>query len=70
MLNAVLWPEATIDHPPFKGGPAEFCAAALEFISLVDVSMHFISNISIQFDGDTAYTESYFTGYHLEGLAA
>lgn len=64
LLHGVFWPGATVDHPPFKGKAEEFCDAALEFISLVDVSMHTVSNISIDLRGDVAYTEAYFTGYH------
>ena len=64
LLDGVFWPEATIIHPPFQGSAKDFCDAALEFINIVDVSMHTVSNISIELDGDIAYTEAYFTGYH------
>ena len=59
-----VWPKATIDHPPFQGHAEEFCDAALEFIALVDVSMHSVTNIRIEIDGDRAYTEAHYTAYH------
>jgi SnoaL-like domain len=64
LMNSVFWPGATIVHPPFDGHAEEFCAAALEFIKLVEVSWHVVNNVSVKFDGDMAYTEAYFTGYH------
>ena len=64
LLHDVFWPGATVDHPPFAGSAEAFCDAALEFIALVDVSMHTVSNIRIELQGDIAYTEAYFTGYH------
>lgn len=64
LLNSVFWPDATVDHPPFKGSASEFCKIAIEFICMLDAAMHQVGNILIEFDGDTAYTESLFTGYH------
>lgn len=64
LMASVFWPRATIVHPPFEGEAEAFCAAALEFIKLVEVSWHILHNLTVKFDGDTAYTETYFTGYH------
>ncbi len=64
LLGTVFWPGATIVHPPYEGHAEEFCAAALEFVSLCEVAMHTVSNIGIEIDGDRAFTEAYFTGYH------
>lgn len=64
LLHSVFWPDATVEHPPFKGTAREFCTIALEFISLLDSTLHQVGNILIELDGDKAYTESYFTAYH------
>ncbi len=64
LLDTIFWPRATIDHPPFQGEAEAFCAAALDFIALCDVALHTVSNIRIEIDGNRAYTEAYFTGYH------
>lgn len=67
LLKGVFWPDATVVHPPYEGGATAFCDAALEFIKLVKMSWHTVSNITIELDGDRAYTEAYFVGYHRFG---
>ncbi len=64
LLHSVFWPDATVEHPPFKGSATEFCRIALDFISTLETTLHQVGNILIELDGDKAYTESYFTAYH------
>lgn len=64
LLNSVFWPDATVEHPPFKGSAAEFCKVALDFIGTLDSTLHQVGNVMIDLQGDKAYTESYFTAYH------
>lgn len=64
LLDTVFWPDATVDHPPFKGSAKDFCDGAIALTSMLSAALHQVGNLLIEIDGDKAYTESLFTGYH------
>ena len=53
------------DHGPFKGPVEEYVAWVSEALpGLADMTMHFIGNVLIDLDGDSAQSEAYVVGYH------
>ena len=65
LLEGVYWPEAIDDHGNFRGNRAEFIAWVLPLLrERMDQTTHFLGNILITLDGDSAGVESYFEAYH------
>src|SRR5262245_41542263 len=63
MLRACFHADATHAHGDFQGRSAEFCALAMQITGAVELTHHQLGQISIELDGDVAFTESYFTSY-------
>jgi hypothetical protein len=65
-LRKAFWPDGFDDHGSFKGGTEAFIKWAFDLreAGMVDRLIHKISNILIDFYGDEAAVESYFTSYH------
>lgn len=56
---------ATDDHAIFKGDAIEFCDWVIDTLGNYERTQHFISNISVVFDGDKAASECYFYAHHV-----
>src|SRR5687768_18294372 len=55
---------AIINHPPLDCPAAEFCEKLIEAVGQFGPMLHYISNILIEFVGETAYAESYFKAWY------
>jgi hypothetical protein len=65
MIRSVYWPEATDDHGNFNGNAMEFAEFAVGVLKTFRVTMHFMTNISIDFPADAqANVQCYFYAYH------
>ncbi|MFL5296396.1 MAG: nuclear transport factor 2 family protein [Phenylobacterium sp.] len=67
MLRACFHPDARHRHGAFQGSSADFCTHALALVAQVEFTHHQLGPVSIELDGDTAYTETYFTALHRFG---
>ena len=63
LMRRVYWPDAVDDHAVFKGTVEEFIAYAFPFMAGV-MSQHCLSNIWVEIDGDSAFSECYFQAFH------
>jgi SnoaL-like domain len=64
LIRSAFHPDATDYHGPVNGTVEDFLAWWLPLQPPREVSMHYISNTTIDLDGDTAHAETYFTYYH------
>jgi len=64
LLRSVFHDDAIIHHPPLNAPVDEFCGNLIEFVHGLGPSLHYISNILIEFEDGVAYTEAYFTAWH------
>lgn len=65
LIRDVYFEDAEDDHGNFKGTGqdfADYVVAALNDRMLA--TMHNLHQVNIRFDGNTAYTETYFTAHH------
>ena len=62
LILSAYHPDAIDEHGKFVGGPIEFVEWALEQHNRAHLShQHCLLNHTCELDGDTAYTETYFT---------
>jgi len=65
MMKSVYHPGAIDNHNTFDGPADEFVDyLAVRFDQAFGLTQHHITNINIEFHGDTAYVESYFIAFH------
>ena len=65
LLRSVYWPDGYDDHMSFAGLVAEFIPEAIKSCaSIFKSTVHSISNILIEVDGDVAHSETYFTSFN------
>lgn len=67
LLRACFHPDARHRHGSFEGASADFCTFALALVRQVEFTHHQLGPVSIELDGDTAFTETYFTALHRFG---
>jgi hypothetical protein len=64
LMKQVYWPDAIDDHGISCGNAHEFAEAIIRDIAVwFEMSMHAITNVHIELDGDVAYTEAYLISY-------
>jgi ketosteroid isomerase-like protein len=64
MLRSAYWPDCVDNHMSFTGNAEEFIAWSFPIMGTMDQSQHFISNVMMAINGNTADAESYFYGFH------
>jgi hypothetical protein len=65
LLRSVYWPDGYDDHMSFAGPVSEFIPEAIKSCAMIFKStVHSISNILIEVDGDVARSETYFTSFN------
>lgn len=63
-LRAVFFPDATVQYSGFKGAVAAgFFDWLLGLIKSMQTTVHMISNVLIEVEGDRAYVETYLLSY-------
>lgn len=66
LLRSVYWPDATDDHVVFSGNAMDYVDYSAPMLEqYTKGTMHSISNIWMQIDGDVAVAETYVNAYHL-----
>jgi hypothetical protein len=65
LLKSVYWPDAVDNHGVFNGNAMEFIDFVIPLLRQMSQTMHQISNILIDLDGDQARVETYVCAYHL-----
>ena len=63
LIESVFHPDAVMDHGDFACSPGEFARIAVQVLGNIGPTLHHLTNIHIDLDGDTAYTESYGLAY-------
>lgn len=64
LLRSCFWPESTHKHGRFEGKSSDFIGFAMKIITGLKFAAHHISNVSIQVNGDRAFTECYYLAHH------
>jgi ketosteroid isomerase-like protein len=64
LVRSCYHPDAYDDHGAFRGNVDEFIAAAKDFLPRWTATQHFMGNMLIEVDGDTARAETYAVAYH------
>ncbi|MGI9623689.1 MAG: nuclear transport factor 2 family protein [Acidimicrobiales bacterium] len=64
MVRSCYHPGATDDHGSFKGPIEEFIPWVETRLEEFDSIMHFLGNMLIELEGDTAHVETYCVSYH------
>jgi hypothetical protein len=67
MLRSCFHADATHVHGAFSGRSSDFCAHAMDVVRGVELTHHQLGQISIEIEGQVAFTETYFTSYHRFG---
>ena len=62
LLEALWWPEATMDFGVFVGPAAQFCELICADNPAMEISFHFTSNELFEIDGDQAVGRHYVIG--------
>jgi hypothetical protein len=64
-LAGTVWPDGDADFAGlFKGSGAELVAFIVRTIEPLEQTSHFLGNVIVRLDGDSARSESYFQAYH------
>jgi hypothetical protein len=69
-LRSCFWPDSLHEHSSFKGKSQDFISKAFPYIGTIMETMHRISNMTIEIDGDRAISECYFAAHHRRPNAA
>ncbi|MFT7460438.1 MAG: hypothetical protein ACI909_003126 [Planctomycetota bacterium] len=65
LMRSVYWEDGMDDHGVFDGNAHEFADFIVREIKVwFEVTMHSISNVHMEYYGDTMCTESYLIAYH------
>ncbi|MCX6433694.1 MAG: nuclear transport factor 2 family protein [Actinobacteria bacterium] len=64
LVRSVFADDATTHYGTFTGGPDEMAAMAMKALSAYRTTQHFLGQINLTFDGDTATGEVYFQAFH------
>jgi hypothetical protein len=64
LLKTVFWPDAIDEHGAYNGPVSEFWAWVDQRTKHWERTMHSLSQIIIDLEGDEASVETYFTAYH------
>jgi hypothetical protein len=64
LLGEQFHPDAFIDHPPLPQDAAGFCREVIRLVRDTGPSLHYMTNVLIEIEEGTAYTEAYFTAWH------
>lgn len=71
LIRSVYWPEATDNHGNFNGNAMEFAEFAVGVLKGFRITMHYMTNVSIDFPADgQADVQCYFYAHHEHVLAA
>ena len=69
LVAACYHPDAYDDHGTFQGNVPEFVEMCKGFLPRFVVTQHFMGNLLIEVEGDTARAETYAVAYHRKELA-
>jgi hypothetical protein len=64
LVRSVFADDATTHYGTFRGGPDEMAAMAMRALSAYQATQHFLGQINLAIDGDTATGEVYFQAFH------
>lgn len=64
LVRSVFTDDATTHYGTFRGGPDEMADMAMKALSNYVATQHFLGQINLWIDGDTAEGEVYFQAFH------
>jgi ketosteroid isomerase-like protein len=65
LIASVYHPDAKDDHGMFSGSVPDFIDFCIEMMKADICCTHKLEQTDVEFDGNTAYAETYFTALHL-----
>ena len=69
LMRSVFWPESTHKHGRFEGKSSDFVGFAFKIVSALKYACHHITNVSIEVNGDRAFSECYYFAQHRRARA-
>lgn len=69
LLRSLFWPESAHHHGGFQGKSIDFINFAVKKVGELKYAAHHISNISIEVEGDRAFSECYYFAHHRRAKA-
>ena len=64
LLRSLFHADSKHRHGGFDGLSQDFAGFAMKIIARARVTKHVLTNVSIELDGDVAFTESHYSAYH------
>lgn len=64
MIRDCFWPESQHEHGGYKGSSHAFVDFAAKIFATLNHAAHFITNVSIEVDGDRGFSECYYLAHH------
>ena len=64
LLESVFHADSIHHHGEYEGPSSDFCNFAFDILSEMEFTQHLVGNLLIEVDGDTAWSEAYWTAYH------
>lgn len=69
MMRDCFWPESTHKHGRFDGLSSDFVGFASRIVTALKFAAHHISNVSIEQNGDRAFSECHYFAHHRRTVA-
>jgi hypothetical protein len=69
LVRDCFWPESTHKHGRFEGASSDFVTFAMRIVTALKFAAHHISNVSIELNGDRAFSECYYFAHHRRNVA-
>jgi hypothetical protein len=64
LIESVYWEDATDDHVDYVGSAPGFVAFIVPLLKTMEQTSHMTGNMLIEFHGESAHVETYFTAFH------
>ena len=64
LLESIFHEDSIHHHGEYEESFVRFCNFAFDILSEMEFTQHLVGNLLIEVDGDTAWSEAYWTAYH------
>ncbi|MGE0741160.1 MAG: nuclear transport factor 2 family protein [Hyphomonadaceae bacterium] len=69
MMRDCFWPESQHKHGRFEGTSQDFVTYAVRVVTNLKFAAHHLSNVSIEINGDRAFSECHYFAHHRRNVA-
>ena len=64
LLESVFHEDSIHHHGEYEGPSSDFCNFAFDILAEMEFTQHLVGNLLIEVDGNTAWSEAYWTAFH------